>query len=159
MKQLKGTSETHPLLSPNDEFASFEIMSLLLGDPPGRIPHIVGSYARQALKDGLTLQDTKSFNPYKSGLGAAAASHNTAVPYRQDNFFGGHSAEDGTIDTRMAGHNFAGIDVRLEGTAGLTGVWAEENTRAALFEAMQRPETLALTGPRTQGRRCAGGGR
>jgi len=147
MKQLKGTSETHPLLSPNDEFASFEIMSLLLGDPPGRIPHIVGSYARQALKDGLTLQDTKSFNPYKFGFGAAADSHNTAVPYRQDNFFGGHSAEDGTIETRMAGHNFAGIDVRLEGTAGLTGVWAEENTRAALFEAMQRKETFAVSGP------------
>ena len=91
MKQLKGTSETHPLLSPNDEFASFEIMSVLLGNPPGRIPHIVGSYARQALKDGLALEDTKGFNPYKFGFGAASDSHNTAVPYRQDNFFGGHS--------------------------------------------------------------------
>ncbi len=147
IKQIKGTSETHPLLSPNDEFASFEIMSILLGDPPGRIPHIVGSYARQALKDGLTLQDTKSFNPYKFGFGAASDSHNTAVPYRQDNFFGGHAAEDGTIETRMSGHNFAGIDVRLESTAGLTGVWAEENTRASLFEAMQRKETFAVSGP------------
>ena len=90
IKQLKGTSETHPLLSPNDEFANFEIMSVLLGNPPGRIPHIVGSYARQALKDGLALQDTKGFNPYKFGFGAASDSHNTAVPYRQDNFFGGH---------------------------------------------------------------------
>ena len=147
MKQMKGTSETHPLLSPNDEFSSFEIMSILLGDPPGRIPHIMGSYARQALKDGLTLQDTKSFNPYKFGFGAAADSHNTAVPYREDNFFGGHAAEDGTIETRMAGHNFAGIDVRLESPAGLTGVWAEENTRASLFEAMQRKETFAVSGP------------
>ncbi len=147
MKQMKGTSETHPLLSPNDEFSSFEIMSILLGDPPGRIPHIMGSYARQALKDGLTLQDTKSFNPYKFGFGAAADSHNTAVPYRQNNFFGGHAAEDGTIETRMAGHNFAGIDVRLESPAGLTGVWAEENTRASLFEAMQRKETFAVSGP------------
>src|SRR5262249_23039619 len=49
----------------------------------GRIPHIVGSYVRQALKDGLTMQDTKGFNPYKMGFGAAADSHNTAVPYRQ----------------------------------------------------------------------------
>ncbi len=89
--QLKGTSETHPLLSPNDEFASFEIMSMLLGNPPGRIPHIVGSYARQALKDGLAMQDAKGFNPYKFGFGAASDSHNTAVPYRQDNMFGGHS--------------------------------------------------------------------
>ena len=107
----------------------------------------MGSYARQALKDGLALQDTRSFNPYKFGFGAAADSHNTAVPYRQDNFFGGHAAEDGTVETRMAGHNFAGIDVRLESPAGLTGVWAEENTRASLFEAMQRKETFAVSGP------------
>jgi hypothetical protein len=69
IKQLKGTSETHPMLSPNDEFASFELMSVLLGNPPGRIPHIVGSYARQALKDGLVMQDAKGYNPYKFGFG------------------------------------------------------------------------------------------
>ena len=96
IKQLKGTSETHPILSPNDEYASFEIMSVLLGNPPGRVPHLVGSYARQALKDGVALADTKGFNPYKFGFGAASDSHNTAVPYRQDNFFGGHSFTDGT---------------------------------------------------------------
>jgi len=147
IKQLKGTSETHPLLSPNDEFASFEIMSILLGDPPGRIPHIVGSYARQGLKDGLTMQDAKGFNPYKFGFGAAADSHNTAVPYRQDNFFGAHGATDGTIELRMSGRLNAGMDPRILGTAGLTGVWAEENTRASLFEAMQRKETFAVSGP------------
>ena len=147
IKQFKGTSETHPLLSPNDEFGSFEIMSFLLGDPPGRIPHIVGSYARQALKDGLTLQDAKGFNPYKFGFGAASDSHNTAVPYRQDNFFGAHGATDGTIELRMSGAVNAGMDPRVLGTAGLTGVWAEENTRASLFEAMQRKETFAVTGP------------
>jgi len=147
IKQLKGTSETHPLLSPNDEFASFEIMSILLGDPPGRIPHIVGSYARQALKDGLAMQESKGFNPYKFGFGAAADSHNTAVPYRQDNFFGAHGATDGTIELRMSGRLNAGMDPRILGTAGLTGVWAEENTRASLFEAMQRKETFAVSGP------------
>ena len=68
IKQLKGTSETHPLLSPNDEFASFEIMSVLLGNPPGRIPHIVGSYARQALKDGLAMQDTQGLQPVQVRL-------------------------------------------------------------------------------------------
>ena len=78
-------------------------MSFLLGDPPGRIPHIVGSFARQALKDGLALQDTKGFNPYKFGFGAASDSHNTVVPYRQDNFFGAHGATDGTIELRMSG--------------------------------------------------------
>jgi len=151
IKQLKGTSETHPLLSPNDEFASFEIMSVLLGNPPGRIPHIVGSYARQGLKDGLALQDTKGFNPFKFGFGAASDSHNTAVPYRQGNFFGGHTFTDGTIEARMSGTLVAGMfDARTEGTAGLTGVWAEENTRASIFEAMQRKETFAVTGPHIQ---------
>ena len=58
------------MLSPNDEFSGFEIYSVLLGDPVGRIPHIVGSYARQALKDGLAMQDTKGYNPYKFGFGA-----------------------------------------------------------------------------------------
>jgi hypothetical protein len=148
VKQLKGTSETHPLLSPNDEFAAFEIMSVLLGNPPGRIPHIVGSYARQALKDGVALEDSKGFNPYKFGFGAASDSHNTAVPYRQDNFFGGHSFTDGTIEARMSGTVVGGMfDARTEGTSGLTGVWAEENTRASLFEGMQRKETFAVTGP------------
>ncbi len=151
IKQLKGTSETHPLLSPNDEFASFEIMSVLLGNPPGRVPHIVGSYARQALKDGLALEDSQGFNPFKFGFGAAADSHNTAVPYRQNNFFGGHSFTDGTIEARMSGTLVGGMfDARLEGTAGLTGVWAEENTRASLFEGMQRKETFAVSGPHIQ---------
>ncbi len=148
IKQLKGTSETHPILSPNDEYANFEIMSVLLGNPPGRVPHIAGSYARQALKDGVALADTRGFNPYKFGFGAASDSHNTAVPYRQDNFFGGHSFTDGTIEVRMAGNLVGGFfDARTEGTAGLTAVWAEENTRAAIFDGMKRKETFAVTGP------------
>src|SRR5574342_158822 len=148
IKQLKGTSETHPFLSPNDEFANFELMSVLLGTAPGRIPHVVGSYARQALKDGLAMQDAKGMNPYKFGFGAASDSHNTAVPYRQDNFFGGHSFTDGTIEVRMSGNIVGGFfDARTEGTSGLTGVWAEENTRASLFEAMHRKETFAVSGP------------
>ena len=148
IKQLKGTSETHPLLSPNDEFASFELMSTLLGGPSGRIPHIVGSYARQALKDGIAMQDSRGINPFKFGFGAASDSHNTGVPYRQDNMFGGHSFTDGTPEVRMSGNLVANFfDSRTESTAGLTGVWAEENTRASLFEAMQRKETFAVSGP------------
>jgi hypothetical protein len=159
IKQLKGSSETHPLLSPNDEFANFELMSILLGNPPGRIPHIVGSYARQALKDGLAMQDTKGFNPYKFGFGAASDSHNTAVPYRQDNFFGGHTFLDGTIEARMAGTLVGGMfDARAESTGGLTGVWAEENTRASIFDAMQRKETFAVSGPQIKVRFFGGWG-
>jgi hypothetical protein len=159
IKQLKGTSETHPLLSPNDEFANFEIMSVLLGNPPGRIPHIVGSYARQALKDGVALEASKGFNPFKFGFGAASDSHNTGVPYRQNNFFGGHTFTDGTIEARMSGTLVGGMfDARLEGTAGLTGVWADENTRASIFDAMKRKETFAVTGPHIQVRFFGGWG-
>jgi hypothetical protein len=151
IKQLKGTSETHPLLSPTDEFASFEIMSVLLGNPPGRIPHVVGSYARQALKDGLALEDSQGANPYKFGFGAASDSHNTVVPYRQGNFFGGHTFTDGTPEARMSGTLVGGMfDARLESTSGLTGVWAEENTRVSIFAAMQRKETFAVSGPLIQ---------
>jgi hypothetical protein len=151
IKQLKGTSETHPFLSPNDEFAGFEIMSVLLGNPPGRVPHVVGSYARQALKDGLALEDTQGFNPYKFGFGAASDSHNTAVPYRQGNFFGGHTFTDGTPEARLSGTIVGGMfDARTESTSGLTGVWAEDNTRESIFAAMQRKETFAVSGPHIQ---------
>jgi hypothetical protein len=150
IKQIKGTSETHPLLSPNDEFANFEILNYLFG---GGIPHVIGSYARQALKDGLALEDTKGFNPYRFGFGAASDAHNTGAPYRQDNFFGGHGAVDGTIQARMSGTVFgvAGrrdFDVRLLGAGGLTGVWAEDNTRESIFNGMKRKETFAVSGPR-----------
>jgi hypothetical protein len=147
IKQIKGQSETHPLLSPNDEFANYEIMSWLLGGPEGRIPHVFGSYVRQAYKDGLTMQDTAGYNPYKVGVVGASDSHNTGVPYRQDNFYGGHASMDGTIKERMSGHLLTGMDARLENPAGLAGVWAEENTRESIFNAMQRKETFAVSGP------------
>jgi hypothetical protein len=147
MKQIKGSSETHPALSPNDEFSNFEILTYLLGEPEGRIDHIAGSYARQGLKDGLTMEDTKGYNPYKFGFVGGSDSHNTGTPYRQDNFYGGHGDADGTIEARMAGRVFAGMDVRYENPAGVSGVWAEENTRASIFEAMQRKETFAASGP------------
>ena len=143
IKQIKGTSETHPLLSPNDEFANYEIMSILLGNPAGRIPHIVGSYARQALKDGVAMQDTKGFNPFRFGFVGASDSHNTGVAYRQDNWFGAHGLTDATPEIRLSGRLTAGIDPRVLSPAGLAGVWAEENTRASIFEAMQRKETFA----------------
>jgi hypothetical protein len=150
IKQIKGQSETHPLLSPNDEFANYQLFTGLLGAPPtvGRVDHIQGSFARQALKDGITMQDMRGYNPYKFGMAAGSDSHNTGSPYRQDNFYGGHAQIDGTLDRRMAGvMAFGTIDVRLENPAGLTGVWAEENTRESLFDAMYRKETFGVSGP------------
>jgi Protein of unknown function (DUF3604) len=160
MKQIKGQSETHPLLSPNDEFANYEIMRFLIGLPEdsGRIPHIVGSYARQALKDGLTMQDARGYNPYHFGFVSGSDSHNTGAPYRQNNFYGGHGINDGTIETRMSGHIFTGMDVRYESPAGLTGIWAEENTRASLWDAMYRRETFSTSGTRIKVRFFGGWG-
>ncbi len=149
IKQIKGQSETHPLLSPNDEFANYELFTGLLGVPPaiGRVDHIQGSFARQALKDGITMQDVRGYNPYKLGMAGGSDSHNTGSPYRQENFYGGHAQMDGTVDHRMAGvMAFGTIDVRLENPGGLTGVWAEENTRASLFDAMYRKETFGTSG-------------
>jgi len=151
IKQIKGQSETHPLLSPNDEFASYELFQdALLGQPAtgGRINHIQGSFARQAYKDGITMQDVRGYNPYKFGMAGGSDSHNTGSPYRQDNFYGGHVQIDGTVDRRFAGvQAFGTMDVRLENPGGLTGVWAEENTRASLFDAMYRKETFGVSGP------------
>lgn len=148
MKQIKGASETHPLLSPNDEFANYEIMSYLLGDPQGRFPKIPGSYVRDALKNGLAMRDARGYNPYKMGFVGGSDSHNGAAPYRQDNYFGGHAMEDGGLKERMSGHVFAGGDIRLMNPAGLSAIWAEENTRASLFDGMKRKETFATSGVR-----------
>ncbi len=150
IKQIKGASETHPLLSPTDEYSSYEMFSGLLGLPPdnGRIDHIQGSFARQAYKDGIAMQDTRGYNPYKFGMAAGSDSHNTGSPYRQDNFFGGHAEIDGTVERRLAGVMLGNtIDSRLENPGGLTGVWAEENTRASLWDAMYRKETFGVSGP------------
>jgi hypothetical protein len=147
IKQIKGQSEAHPLLSPNDEFANYELFAYLLGDPAGRIPTIPGSFVRQGLKDGIAMQDARGYNPYKTGIVGGSDSHDTGVPYRQDNFYGAHGLNDGNIKERMSGHLFAGLDVRLENPAGLTGIWAEENTRASLFDGMWRKETFGTSGP------------
>jgi hypothetical protein len=162
IKQIKGASETHPLLSPNDEFASYELFQGgLLGQPAtgGRIDHIQGSYARQAYKDGITMQDVRGYNPYKFGMAGGSDSHNTGSSYRQDNFYGGHAQIDGTVDRRFAGVlAFGTLDVRYENPGGLTGVWAEENTRASLFDAMYRKETFGVSGPHIKVRFFGGWG-
>ena len=161
IKQGKGQSETHPLLSPTDEFASYELYQAILGLPAnvGRIDHITGSFARQALKDGIAMQDVRGYNPYKFGMAGGSNSHNTGSPYRQDNFYGLHADADGSVERRFAGVLIGGtIDVRLENPGGLTGVWAEENTRASLWDAMYRKETFGVSGPHIKVRLFGGWG-
>jgi Protein of unknown function (DUF3604) len=161
IKQGKGQSETHPLLSPNDEFASYELYQAILGLPAdvGRIDRITGSFARQAYKDGIAMQDTRGYNPYKFGMAGGSDSHNTGSSYRQDNFYGLHADADGSVERRFAGILIGGtMDVRLENPGGLTGVWAEENTRASLWDAMYRKETFGVSGPHIKVRFFGGWG-
>ena len=161
IKQGKGASETHPLLSPNDEFAGYELYQAILGLPAdeGRIDRVTGSYGRQALKDGITMQDLRGYNPYRFGMAGGSDSHNSASPYRHDNFFGLHADADGTVERRFAGVLIGGtMDVRLENPGGLTGAWAEENTRASIWDAMYRKETFGVSGPRIKVRFFGGWG-
>ena len=153
IKQIKGQSETHPLLSPNDEFASYETQSFLLGLPAGVRPHrsIVGSYARQALKDGVAMQDTRGYNPYKFGFVArfGLAQHRRAVPPEQ---LLRRPRASTTAPSRRAcpATCSPASTCATENPAGLTGVWAEENTRASLWDAMYRKETFADQRPAHQ---------
>ena len=153
--QLKGTSETHPSLSPNDEFANFEIFTYLLGGAT-RAPRIHGSYIREAYQNGLGMQDARGYNPYKFGIVGASDSHDTAVAYLQSNYFGGHGLLDATPQARLSGKETAGATMDLLSVSGLGGVWAEENTRESIFAAMQRKETFGTSGPRIKVRLFGG---
>jgi hypothetical protein len=147
IRQIKGASETHPQLSPNDEFADFEIMSYLIGVPNSTSkPH--GSYIREAYENGLMMQDKRGYNPYKMGVVGASDSHNTVVSYTGSNFFGQHGGLDAGPKERLAGKIESGMEVVKTGTSGLGGVWAEENTRESIFEAMQRKEVFGTSGVR-----------
>ena len=147
IQQLKGASETHPALSPTDEFAGHEILEYLLGGID-RAPRLRGSYIREAYQNGLAMQDTRGYNPYKFGLVGAGDTHSTATSYTQSNYFGGHGLLDATPQGRLSGEKHSGMTSDKFSTAGLGGVWAEENTREAIFAAMQRKETFGTSGVR-----------
>ena len=147
IQQLKGASETHPALSPNDEFAGHEILEYLVGGAD-RAPRLHGSYIREAYENGLAMQDTRGYNPYAFGIVGASDTHDTAASYTQSNFFGGHGLLDATPQARLSGEKHAGISSDRFATSGLGGVWAEENTRESIFAAMQRKETFGTSGVR-----------
>src|SRR5262245_29571725 len=155
IKQIKGTSETHPALSPNDEFADFEIMSFLIG-VENSTSKLNGSYIREAYQNGLAMQQARGYNPYKMGVVGASDSHNTVVSYTASNFFGQHGGLDASPKERLANKVEAGMSVIKTGTSGLGGVWAEANTREAIFSAMQRRETFGTSGVRIKVRLFGG---
>ncbi|MGB7971318.1 MAG: DUF3604 domain-containing protein, partial [Candidatus Deferrimicrobiaceae bacterium] len=154
LKQVKGQSETTPGLSPNDEFANYEVVVWQLLGAKGE-PSNYGSYIRQAYKDGLALQDTLGYNPYKFGVVSGSDSHSTATPYRQKNFFGVHGSADDIPEKRMQA-GFLGFNNLWASPAGLSVVWAEENTREAIFAAMKRKETYSTSGVRIKVRLFGG---
>ena len=154
LTQIKGTSETHPALSPNDEWAGFEIVDGIIGVPDTK-GKLQGSYVRRAYLDGLEMAEYKGFNPYRFGVVGATDSHNASVPSDENNYTGKVGIADDTVERRRTGVT-GGLVSRTYSAAGLTGVWAEENTRESIFDAMQRKDTFATSGPRIKVRFFAG---
>ncbi len=144
--QVKGTSETHPMLSPNDEFADFELVEQRVASKI-QITGFSGSYIRDAYRRGLGFQDDRGFNPYRFGLIAASDSHTGIIPIEENQYSGKVGARDGSPHNRL-GKPSATMDLRKFSASGLAGVWAEENTRESIYEAMRRKETWGTSGPR-----------
>jgi hypothetical protein len=150
--QGKGTSEQHPSLSPSDEFAKFEIWDKgnlnVVPKKPGMLNY---EYAREAFKHGLELQQKLGVNPFKFGLVGATDAHTGLTAAEENNFFGKFpSSEPSAERANEDAFNFDGRIVKgwELGASGYTGVWASENTREAIWDALHRKETYATTGPR-----------
>ncbi|HIG39367.1 MAG: DUF3604 domain-containing protein [bacterium] len=181
--QVKGTSETHPALSETDEWANFEIMPYRIATTLASEPS--GSYAREALLNGLSFQDRGITNPYKFGFIAASDTHTAATTDNEADYFskaglldsngiqrGSVPMPDEAVDQirgnapDQLGTNVKEIDgsyyrsgaFETWGASGLAAVWAEENTRDAIYNAFRRKETFATSGPRIRLRFFAGYG-
>ena len=151
--QIKGDGETHPFLSPDDEFADYETWDIgnLDVSEAKTDDMLAGEYAREALKRGLAFQARPGTNPYQFGMIGSTDSHTSLATAQEDNFFGKHSgAEPGP--ERMTHPFMSNENGTIMGwqqvSSGLAAVWARENTREAIFEAMERRETYATTGSR-----------
>ena len=175
--QVKGTSETHPVLSDTDEWADFEIMPYRVATTLASEPK--GSYAREALLDGLALAEAGIANAYQFGLVGATDTHVGASSLDESNFFSkvglldADGARRGSVPLsegeaeivrsagrvnvqEINGQDYATGAYETWSASGLTGVWAEENTREALYEALRRKEVFATSGPRIKIRLFAG---
>jgi hypothetical protein len=146
--QTKGTSETHPALAPDDEFASFETEYKHLigtsGTVVGKIDH---STVRRALTDGVGFQEMIGANPYKLGIVAGADSHTGFSVNEENNYSGSSGHLDATPKTRLNNVMSVSGEPGLKwSTAGTTAVWAPENTRTAIFDGMKRKETYGTSG-------------
>ncbi len=170
--QAKGTSETHPLISKNDEWASFET-AVPSRYPANEMKNIKGAYVRNAYLRGLAIEDKGIINPYKFGLIGSSDSHVGGGSYNEETFFSKIGSLDGTPKLRgsvpfnktygfimskinqnsmkyVDSNYYLNVGDRLIyfGASGLAGVWAEENTRESIFAAFRKKETFATSGPR-----------
>jgi hypothetical protein len=154
--QVKGSSETHPILSPNDEWADFELFSQR---------EVEGSYVREAYRNGLALEEDQGFNPFRFGMIGSTDTHTGAGSIEEDSYVGKLGALDGTPERRGSipleaprpdGDSYGGGNYVKWGASGLAGVWAEENTRESIYDALRRKETFATSGPRIRVRFFAG---
>ena len=154
--QIKGDSEAHPFLSPDDEFADHETWDAanLNGTELKEDSMFQYEYTREALKTGLKLKKSLGVNPYRFGMVGGTDSHTSLAAVEEENFFGKHSGVEPEPNRWEHTVISSPLDPDLtilgwqQAAAGYSGVWATKNTREAIFEAMQRKEVYATTGPR-----------
>ena len=157
--QIKGDSETHPALSPDDEFAEFETYDHLIkmvDVDDGVPPDMKADYARSGLKRGLRIGQRTKVNPYQFGMIGSTDSHTSLSSAEEDNFWG-KMGFDSTPENKDAPW-VAGSTGWDMSASGMAAVWATENTRKAIIEAIQRREVYATSGPRISLRLFAGWG-
>ena len=162
--QIKGDGESHPFLSPNDEFADYETWddANLDGTEIKKQEMLQYEYARSALKIGLQMEEKLGVNPFKFGMASGTDGHTALTAVEENNFFGKHPGVE--PDPKRWEHVVikSSLDDKLttlgwqQAAGGYTGVWATENTREAIFDAMIRKETYATTGPRMRVRLFGG---
>jgi len=153
--QIKGDGEAHPMLSPNDEFADYETWDRSnLNGTEAKTPDMLQyEYAREALKTGLVLEQKLGVNPFKFGMIGSTDSHTSMSTAEEENFFGKHSGVEPEphrwehVVIEAPDPNFTVMGWQ-QAASGYAAVWAAENTREAIFDAMMRKETYATTGSR-----------
>lgn len=155
VSQTKGTGESHPFLSTDDEFSNFELWDKgnLDGSVAKKKDMLQYEYARSALKNGLQLEKELGSNPYKFGLVGSSDAHTGLAAMEEDNFFGKTAPQEPSperLTQNFINNPKTGVKVMdwEVGASGYAAVWATENTRMAIWDAMQRKETYATTGPR-----------